>query len=516
MLNLTRALSQPASFEIILTSPEPLVIYGSQNSAEPSLLSGTLVLVLNEPAEVKQVKLKLRGKARVSWMEGFSTTQRSYQDKVTFISKSWDFLPFKNKSVHSLHAGRHEWNFQHIFPGDLPECVSCQDGLVNYKLTAIVERPALSVNFRKKKYFKVSRSLPDVSLELAQTVAVDGELEGKMDYTVSIPSRAHSLGDKIPVTVRLTPQVKNLQVHSLSCSLKEYTTVRTSESAGNANRTLTRIIKAIKMTDFVRTDRDVIGMLMEETAVQDGSNAAAAASPAAFAHDEEAPAVWNFVGRLTVPHAQELCNPSFKSTVMPLIQIKHKLRVTVYILNPDGNMSELTATVPIIVLSDRFSPMSRFASDPDAATQLVDDGDVVSGNVDFLPPLPLPPYPGHAQDPLGGSIVSPPLPANSLPPLPPSMPTSQQASPQLRPTDEARAVSPPPATRRRSLLTTQLEGALAEVQRQTEAQSTELSRIPSYHDAMDPPPFLPPVSSSLPNYDDLNHRMRQINESEGN
>jgi hypothetical protein len=123
-------------------------------------LNGTVVLCLNKPLPVKELKLHTRGiqyvkyvftipiyaagektqaNASISWD---STTPEGRHKKAawreaTFYHQIWSFLPESNKSQKSLQPGNYEFPFLITLHNSLPESVEgLDDCYIRYELTA--------------------------------------------------------------------------------------------------------------------------------------------------------------------------------------------------------------------------------------------------------------------------------------------------------------------------------------------------------------------------------------------
>lgn len=527
--------SQPSLFDIELTSPNPIILHGTASEATSQILSGKIVLELSEPTSVKQIHLKLTGRARLMWTEGVGATTRSHVEESEIYKHSWEFLHFRNSS-HTLNAGRHEFDFSLEMPGDLPESIYCADGYIYYKLKAVMERPTFAANSIARKHVRLVRALAPTALEFTQTVSIENEWADKLDYDISIPQKAYFLGDSIPISIKLTPQIKNLQVDHITCSLKEYSNVIFGNESRLADarteKSRTRIIRTIKMQDFVRNDQPLVdmatlasvedirrqlarlqqeGFATEEDLQQDLSST----SSAAILGDasEEQPALWNFQGRLVVPPNKHLCNPSFNSYRTPQFIIRHKLKISIFLLNSDGHLSELRAALPIIVLSERShnSDGTPDNEQDDLLRALPSYHDhiydhltsVASGQGDYLvtPPLSRDNSYGQLSDLAQLSEINPNNSASTSPlqgqPQPPSAADVEQGIRRGR----GRAVGALSRSSSRGSEPTPLATPSEELE---DAMLVEaMSRVPSYSDATNvtTSTFIPPFSASLPCYE---------------
>lgn len=183
-------------------------------------------------------------------------------------------------------------------PGDLPESVQHDLGEVEYKLKAVVERPTFSMNYTDRKMLRVSRVLLPSALELTQSLVISNVWVDKLSYDISVPSKVFSMGSIIPITFALSPIALDLQVRSVSCVLKEYTTL----SADEHSKTEGKMIKHLRDDNF-----------------------------------NSGPDAWTKTELLPVPNCAS--RQVLTDSCSDLIKIKHKLKFTVSLTNADGHIS---------------------------------------------------------------------------------------------------------------------------------------------------------------------------------
>lgn len=163
-----------------------------------------------------------------------------------------------------------------------------------YRLKATVERPTFLMNYNDKKVLRVSRVLLPSSLELTQSLVISNVWVDKISYDISVPTKVFSMGQLIPITFALTPLVQDLRVRSVSCVLKEYTT--------------------LSVEDHSKMEGKVINHLRDENFNE-----------------------WTKTELLHVPDINSRLIQTDSSC--DLIKIKHKLKFTVSLTNADGHIS---------------------------------------------------------------------------------------------------------------------------------------------------------------------------------
>ncbi|CAO3621690.1 unnamed protein product [Mucor hiemalis] len=306
MLSNPMQLVQTSDFHINIEN-EHIILHGNVDESAGVMLRGSVVLNCHETTKVRTISLKFIGKAKVSWTEGLGSHQRHYKEEKTIIRHEWSFLAPNRKTYH-LPEGHYKWDFELPLPGDLPESVQHDLGEVYYRLKATVERPTFSVNYNDKKTLRVSRVLLPSSLELSQSLVISNTWTDKLSYDISVPSKVFSMGSLIPITFALLPIAPDLRVRSVSCVLKEYTTL----SADEHSKMEGKVIKHLRDESF-----------------SSGENA------------------WTKTELLPVPdHTSRLIQTDSNCD---LIKIKHKLKFTVSLTNADGHVSELRAAIPVVI-----------------------------------------------------------------------------------------------------------------------------------------------------------------------
>jgi arrestin-related trafficking adapter 4/5/7 len=152
------------------------VFYGDQHEAEPVTLSGSVVLNNPDHMNVRNIKIKLEGRWRVSWAVGNtpssppSQSSQMSRDRGTVLSEEQTFIPAPGEPVttHRIAPGRHEWRFSFVLDPSLPESVEGLSGnFVVYNLAAELDRGYMSKNILARKHVRIVRTL---SRDMTETV----------------------------------------------------------------------------------------------------------------------------------------------------------------------------------------------------------------------------------------------------------------------------------------------------------------------------------------------------------
>ncbi|CEG75620.1 hypothetical protein RMATCC62417_10630 [Rhizopus microsporus] len=139
-------------------------------------------------------------------------------------------------------------------------------------------------------------------------VQITNEWTDKLSYTITIPKKTFARGQDIPIDFSLTPIDTGLHVRYLSCFLKEYSTYDT--------HTESRIIRFFRDEHF----------------------------PSTGLH-------WHKVENMIIP-----CSPSAIQTDIDntYFKIEHKLKFTMSLINDQGELFELRASLPVQIVDKAY------------------------------------------------------------------------------------------------------------------------------------------------------------------
>ncbi|SCU78065.1 LAMI_0A03290g1_1 [Lachancea mirantina] len=122
-----------------------------------------------------------------------------------------------------LRAGNYELPFEVSLPPDIAETVEgLQAGSVLYKFESQLERGGFKNAFSRFKYLRIFRTLSVNNLAVQEEMYVGKSWPGKLQYEVSIPSRAIPIGGITPITIRLYPFKKGYRLHKIKAELVQY------------------------------------------------------------------------------------------------------------------------------------------------------------------------------------------------------------------------------------------------------------------------------------------------------
>lgn len=279
-------------FDIRVSSPyrDLILIKESQLETEEQLLSGKLILSINENFVLKKLSLKLVGRFKLDFLQldhGSGVTNIVKDRKVVFET-NWDNLlvsshgevvrsnktslnhpmrsfssPVVNRLIkkksttshvlelpsdgfngtpftdlnpeHSylfhLHKGNYELPFDVRLPQDIPDTIEgLQSGSILYSFEAIIDRPQKihfhSHGFSTYKYLRIFRTLAMDHLALQQDVTVSNTYVDKLQYKISIPSKAIAIGGSTVINIELFPFRKGYKLEKITGSLKQWFVIR--------------------------------------------------------------------------------------------------------------------------------------------------------------------------------------------------------------------------------------------------------------------------------------------------
>lgn len=181
-------------------------------------------------------------------------------EECELINHNWTFLPsptatsllrpLQDNNYHLLPAGIYTYPFELFLPGTLPETIQAQLGNVIYKLHATAIKAKFSPNLHTSHHVTIVRALSEESN--SQGIAISRDWLGLINYEITIPNKAYSIGDSINIDFKTIPQVKRVQVIGLRIELKEQSIYR---SRGQKNIE-SKILSVYRINDDSNSDKD--------------------------------------------------------------------------------------------------------------------------------------------------------------------------------------------------------------------------------------------------------------------
>ncbi|KAI0483508.1 arrestin [Xylaria cf. heliscus] len=341
-------------FEIRLDN-DFIVFRGDEHEASGQLLKGVVVLCLREPLKVENIHLRLTGQCRIAWLDGRHTPSGIHNQKIdrttTVMKHEWK--PFVGETSHHtvLAPGNYEWPFELMLSGDTPESVEglYQTG-ITYALKATVSRGKLLKNLHATKRLRIIRTLGPSALELNHAMSVENIWTNKIEYTVVIPQKAVVFGTSVPLEMRFAPLLKGLEMGIITVKMFEAQEF-TASGPGTPLRTH-------------KHDREVATWNLEVTREKHWRDIIEETGQEGWVVDHELP----------LPKKLNRC---IQDCTVRGIKIRHKLKLTVALNNPDGHVSELRATLPVTIFISPNMPLdddgNLVAQSPSTSGELADE-----------------------------------------------------------------------------------------------------------------------------------------------
>lgn len=225
----------------------------------------------------------------------------------------------------TLPAGNYEYPFEYHLPGDTAESVEgIPEASITYRLKATVGRGKFAYDLHAHKHIRVIRTLEPGALEILHAMSVENIWPNKVEYSIVIPQKAVVFGGLVTLDMRFTPLLKGLELGDITAKMIEIREVmfRPQQGTSTMREHRTERDVATWKFDVDRTEhwQDVI----EETG-QEG---------------------WILSKQLNLPKKLRQCIQDLNHNG---IKVRHKIKLTVALKNPDGHVSELRATLPVSI-----------------------------------------------------------------------------------------------------------------------------------------------------------------------
>lgn len=288
---------------------------------------------------LKNLGLSLRSKS--------SNSLSTFGNGLSLLSQSGSSTNLSGKNGHTLVSGNYEIPFSAILPGNMPESVEGLPGAsVIYKLESTIDRGKFHNHMTTKKLVRVVRTMTTDSVELSETVAVDNTWPKKVEYSISVPSKAIAIGSGTPISMMLVPLLKGLRLGEIRISLVEQSTA----------------------VGYVPPPQQLERNVAEKTIPkprEDDPN---------FQLDK-----WEITTFLRIPPSLSKCTQDCE--IKTHLKVRHKLKFVVCLINPDGHTSELRASLPVQLFISPFV-MIRAKHDEDDV-ESINEADIEEEEVLF-------------------------------------------------------------------------------------------------------------------------------------
>ncbi|KAL6938107.1 hypothetical protein ACO0RG_004646 [Hanseniaspora osmophila] len=264
-------------------------------------------------------------------------------------------------SSHLLPKGNYEFPFSLVLPGNTTESV---EGMPHaccvYKLQAVIERGRYLSDLQVKKHIRIIRTHAADSLDLSETVAVDNCWPKKVEYTISTPAKAVIIGSSIPIHMAFVPLAKGLKLGTIKCYLLENSAIVSVHGDPYQQE---RIIAKSKTPNPLKTNRDANYFQHSDYQYYLNESEQQAEAAGSGRDDQgEFQDKWEVTLFLDTPTSLSKCTQD--CTILTYMRVRHKLKFVISLINSDGHVSELRASLPIQLFISPFVPISCKSVDP--------------------------------------------------------------------------------------------------------------------------------------------------------
>ncbi|RAL02604.1 arrestin domain-containing protein [Aspergillus ibericus CBS 121593] len=320
IISLFRAASPPRNaptyFDIRLDN-DVIWLPGDDISSGYIHLNGKVILCLNQPLCVKDMKLHFEGWRYIKWDPRFPYFETSHQ-KVTiwdrlFMRQTWNFLRFSPSTSNTLPPGNHEFPFHFCLSSKTPDSIQgLDDCSIKYNLKAQI-RTLKGTGFDITRSIRVCRMYR--SLLIPEPKVLQNIWPDKIIYRVRSPSRTYTFDSVIPISFHFVPIRKGLTISSIQIQI-----IETHKAIQPSLGTRSRIIV---QDDYIPPCWDEL----DTTSDDEG--------------------YWHCLTRIV--HLPKDTKQCVQSTANTFLRVDHTLNIQIRLLNPGGNESAINLTWPISI-----------------------------------------------------------------------------------------------------------------------------------------------------------------------
>ncbi|KAJ2644925.1 hypothetical protein GGF44_000311 [Coemansia sp. RSA 1694] len=379
--------------EFELDQPD-ILLHGMADEAPSTVFSGRLIVSLSESIRVKGLKMTLEGHERLEWEYLNDGAMSNFHRETAPLTHRWNFFTTADgKKVETWEAGRHEFPFSVVFPGNLPESLSLPYANIAYQLKATLRRTGIMPNISARHDIVVKRDLSVDGSFGTGAISVESRWREKLEFRITGNADTFTPGDLMKAKFTFQPLVKHIHLTRIGVVLKEY--VRCHTPCGGAEKTVSRVAASAEIIP----DESENGNYLEEAAICDSlyqyaipfpmchQTVVSTAPPAEPSDQEEAPQ-YSAASNSPVPsrsrssmtpspscrsnsaptfmphgvdltHAVEECIRLKIPTeqrrlqydhISPYIEVTHKLKFSIHFKDPDNLSRTLWISVPVSVV----------------------------------------------------------------------------------------------------------------------------------------------------------------------
>lgn len=329
---------------------ETVVLRGVESEASSQLLRGVVVLCLPGALEVEGVWLRMAGHLKIGRVllprdaVGTDLTPCRWNDRV---AGAWNPSRWIERSTEIFHhtwpsfvgggntgspakgillpPENYEWPFELVIDGSIPETIEgLTSSYLTYKLEATISRGRMGCDLHTHKPVRIVRTLGPASLELAHPMTIECLWSDNVECQMTIPQKGVIFGTEITMQMTITPLLKGLKIGTARCELFEYQEFTLLEAADP------RLLRVRVVDSWVFEPNDEDDMLREQC--QDR---------------------YLLERMLLLPKRLSKCMPDTDACG---IKVRHRVRASLTIHNPDGRISEVSSDNIIASVLIRLVP----------------------------------------------------------------------------------------------------------------------------------------------------------------
>ncbi|KAI8067598.1 hypothetical protein BC940DRAFT_333610 [Gongronella butleri] len=234
-----------------------LIMFGSAVESAGCTLRGVVRLSVAHTIKIKSLSVRFMGRAMLTYCDSLgNSSERLYQHEEQAVLDERVVCLEKQSKLHVVEAGVHTYQFEFAVCGNLPETTHVANFIqVEYKLKALLERPAFIPNISTRQAIHLARQLyspfsPEF-MEPVQMIKRHDDLEAR----VTLPTKIYAYGDTIDMTIELFAQNPAIRPTVLTCNLKEYVIIgHDVDDEDNARHG--RHLYSNRITQFTRSQHD--------------------------------------------------------------------------------------------------------------------------------------------------------------------------------------------------------------------------------------------------------------------
>lgn len=226
----------------------------------------------------------------------------------------------------TLPAGNYEYPFDYHLPGETAESIEgIPEASITYRLKATVGRGKLAYDLHAYKHLRIIRTLEPGALEFLHAMSVENIWPNKIEYSITIPRKAVVFGSVVNMQMRFTPLLKGLEVTDITAKMVE---VRECclQGATGLNIREHRVERDVATWKF-EVNREEHWQDMIEDTGQEG---------------------WVIEKPLSLPKKLRQCIQDLNHHG---VKVRHRIKLTVALQNPDGHISEVSCPSAVHTLS---------------------------------------------------------------------------------------------------------------------------------------------------------------------